>query len=133
MRGLTMRQPSVVSSSFGSRANARSGLAITYGARDMLSTPPASTSSASPHSAARERALDRLARARQCRQDLLQRVLAHAVAPGHADVQASDNTAVRRTDRNRDRAQAEFELLRDDRIAIAPHAGDFVAPGGGLA
>ena len=46
--GLMNRQPSVVSSSFSPRANAASALAMTYGARDMLSTPPAMTSAISP-------------------------------------------------------------------------------------
>ncbi len=46
--GLMNRQPSVVSSSFRPRAKAASALAMTYGARDMLSTPPAMTSAISP-------------------------------------------------------------------------------------
>ena len=46
--GLTKRQPMVVSSTFTLRENALSALAITNGARVMLSTPPAIISSASP-------------------------------------------------------------------------------------
>ena len=45
---LTKRQPMVVSSIFALRENALSALPITKGARDMLSTPPAIISSASP-------------------------------------------------------------------------------------
>ena len=45
---LTKRQPIVVSSIFALRENAASALPITKGARDMLSTPPAIISSASP-------------------------------------------------------------------------------------
>src|SRR5438270_476969 len=51
--GLTKRQPMVVSSIFAARENALSALPITNGARDMLSTPPAITSDASPHLMAR--------------------------------------------------------------------------------
>ncbi len=46
--GLMKRQPIVVSSSFSDREKAESDLPTTNGARDMLSTPPAMTSSASP-------------------------------------------------------------------------------------
>ena len=47
--GLTNRQPIVVSTSRPSpRGKPRSGFSITSGARDMDSTPPASTRSASP-------------------------------------------------------------------------------------
>jgi hypothetical protein len=53
MRGLTRRQPIVVSSSCALRPNGVSALAITKGARLMLSTPPASISSASPARMAR--------------------------------------------------------------------------------
>src|SRR5205823_4395056 len=52
--GLTKRQPMVVSSSFAEREKALSALPRTKGARDMLSTPPAITSSASPDLMARE-------------------------------------------------------------------------------
>src|SRR6266581_4210479 len=51
--GLTKRQPIVVSSILADRENAASALATTNGARDMLSTPPAITSEASPHLIAR--------------------------------------------------------------------------------
>src|SRR5664280_197934 len=47
-RGLTNRQPSVVSKISAWRAKADSALPMTNGARLMLSTPPAMTSSASP-------------------------------------------------------------------------------------
>jgi hypothetical protein len=48
-RGLTNRHPIVVStSSMFPRAKARSGLSAANGARDIDSTPPARTSSASP-------------------------------------------------------------------------------------
>src|SRR6266404_6186154 len=46
--GLTKRQPIVVSSNLIERENAASALPTTKGARDMLSTPPAITKSASP-------------------------------------------------------------------------------------
>ena len=46
--GFTKRQPMVVSSSFMLRENAASDFAMTKGARDMLSTPPAMTSEFSP-------------------------------------------------------------------------------------
>src|ERR1700687_5907815 len=46
--GLTKRQPMVVSSNLIERENAASALPTTKGARDMLSTPPAITKSASP-------------------------------------------------------------------------------------
>ena len=48
MSGLTKRQPMVVSSIFALRENADSALPMTNGARDMLSTPPAIMSAASP-------------------------------------------------------------------------------------
>ena len=49
MRGFTKRQPIVVSaSSTLPRGKPRSGLRVTSGARDIDSTPPASTRSASP-------------------------------------------------------------------------------------
>ena len=49
MRGFTKRQPIVVSAiSTLPRGKPRSGFSITSGARDIDSTPPASTSSASP-------------------------------------------------------------------------------------
>ena len=48
MRGLTKRQPMVVSWISACREKAVSAFGITKGARDMLSTPPATTSSASP-------------------------------------------------------------------------------------
>src|SRR6516162_9555744 len=53
IRGLTKRQPMVVSSSFAVREKALSALPMTKGARDMLSTPPAITSSPSPDLMAR--------------------------------------------------------------------------------
>jgi hypothetical protein len=53
MRGFTKRQPSVVSSSFAAREKAASAFPKTNGARDMLSTPPAITSDASPDLIAR--------------------------------------------------------------------------------
>ena len=53
--GLTIRQPSVVEcSSWLVRAKPRSGLSSTHGARLIDSTPPTSTSDASPVSTARE-------------------------------------------------------------------------------
>ena len=54
MRGFTSRQPSVVDASASSpRGKARSGFGSTHGARVIDSTPPVSTSDASPHSTAR--------------------------------------------------------------------------------
>ena len=54
MRGLTNRQPSVVSCTVTSpRGKPSRGLAITSGARDIDSTPPATTRSASPAAMAR--------------------------------------------------------------------------------
>ncbi len=51
----TSRQPSVVDTAVTSRAgNARSGLGSTHGARVIDSTPPATTTLASPHSIARD-------------------------------------------------------------------------------
>jgi hypothetical protein len=50
---LIKRQPIVVSSTRVARENAESAFGITNGARDMLSTPPASISSASPDLIAR--------------------------------------------------------------------------------
>ncbi len=46
--GFTKRQPIVVSSIFATRENALSAFASTKGARDMLSTPPATASEISP-------------------------------------------------------------------------------------
>src|SRR5207245_11596743 len=54
IRGLTKRQPMVVSSSFAVREKALSALPMTKGARDMLSTPPAIARSPSPDLMARE-------------------------------------------------------------------------------
>src|SRR5215472_17036659 len=54
MSGLTKRQPMVVSSSFIEREKAASALLNKNGARDMLSTPPAITKSASPDLMARD-------------------------------------------------------------------------------
>ena len=51
--GFTKRQPSVVSWICASRLKALSALGITKGARDIDSTPPASTSEASPQRIAR--------------------------------------------------------------------------------
>ncbi|VFT18435.1 Uncharacterised protein [Pseudomonas aeruginosa] len=51
--GLTKRQPMVVSSIFWPRPKALSALPITYGARDIDSTPPAMASSISPQAMAR--------------------------------------------------------------------------------
>ena len=51
--GLMQCHPSVLSSSFCSRVNAASALGMTNGARDILSTPPAITNSASPPAIAR--------------------------------------------------------------------------------
>ncbi len=51
--GLTKRQPIVVSYTAFARANALSAFGITNGARVMLSTPPATISSASPAAMAR--------------------------------------------------------------------------------
>ena len=48
IRWLTKRQPMVVSWISTPRWNGASALACTKGARDMLSTPPAITRSASP-------------------------------------------------------------------------------------
>ena len=48
MRGLTRRQPSVVSAISGGAPHSRAGLATTTGARVIDSTPPATTTSASP-------------------------------------------------------------------------------------
>jgi hypothetical protein len=53
MRGLMKRQPSVESAISRSRANGAAALLRTNGARDMLSTPPATTSDASPQRTAR--------------------------------------------------------------------------------
>ena len=53
INGFTNRQPIVVSSIFATRENALSLFPITNGARVMLSTPPAITSSASPDLIAR--------------------------------------------------------------------------------
>lgn len=53
MRGLTSRQPIVVSCTAALRANGVSALSITKGARDMLSTPPAMARSISPARIAR--------------------------------------------------------------------------------
>jgi len=46
--GFTKRQPIVVSSIFAARENASAALPMTNGARDMLSTPPATINSVSP-------------------------------------------------------------------------------------
>ena len=46
--GFTSRQPSAVSATSPGRAHAAPGLAITHGARVIDSTPPATTTSASP-------------------------------------------------------------------------------------
>ena len=48
MRGLVKRQPTVVSAMLGVRSQALPGLSTTYGARVMLSTPPATKTSPSP-------------------------------------------------------------------------------------
>ena len=54
IRGFTSRQPSVVECSISSlRGKLFSGFASTHGARLIDSTPPVSTSDASPHSIAR--------------------------------------------------------------------------------
>src|SRR5262249_9797868 len=53
MRGLIERQPSVESAISRSRAKGAAALLRTNGARDMLSTPPATTSAASPQRMAR--------------------------------------------------------------------------------
>jgi len=47
-RGLRKRQPSEVSTTSPGRAHGVPGLAITHGARVIDSTPPATTTSASP-------------------------------------------------------------------------------------
>ena len=61
MRGLTNRQPSVLSWTVTSpRGNASRALGITSGARDIDSTPPAMTRSASPAAIARAPSIDRL-------------------------------------------------------------------------
>ncbi len=52
-RGFTKRQPMVVSKISAARLNAESAFGITNGARDIDSTPPASTSWASPVRTAR--------------------------------------------------------------------------------
>ena len=52
-RGLTKRQPMVVSNRGWVRSKATSALPSTRGARDIDSTPPATTSSASPARTAR--------------------------------------------------------------------------------
>ena len=54
MAGLTNRQPMVVSWISVDRENADAALGMTNGARLMLSTPPASTRSASPERTARD-------------------------------------------------------------------------------
>ena len=51
--GFTKRQPIVESSILARRENGASALAMTNGARDMLSTPPAITREASPDLIAR--------------------------------------------------------------------------------
>jgi hypothetical protein len=51
--GLMRRQPMVVSSMIAAREKAASALDTTKGARDMLSTPPAISKSASPARIAR--------------------------------------------------------------------------------
>ena len=48
MRGLTSLQPSVVSAISAAPPQGRSGFGITIGARVIDSTPPATTTSASP-------------------------------------------------------------------------------------
>ena len=52
-RGLTKRQPSAVSCTSPGLAHGVPGLAITHGARVIDSTPPATTTSASPDLIAR--------------------------------------------------------------------------------
>src|SRR5690242_18997433 len=54
IKGFTKRQPIVVSSISAARENAASDFAITKGARDMLSTPPAMIIDAPPELIARE-------------------------------------------------------------------------------
>ena len=48
IRGFTSRHPSAVSNTCGAAAHGVPALAITYGARVIDSTPPATTTSASP-------------------------------------------------------------------------------------
>src|SRR5438128_11986622 len=67
------RQPSVVSSIFNEREKALSALAMTKGARDMLSTPPAITRSASP---------DLMARAAEAMASILEPQSRLTVVPG---------------------------------------------------
>ena len=89
MSGLTIRQPSVVECSVASvRAYARSGLSTTHGARLIDSTPPTSTSEASPVSTARDAciAASRLEPHRRL-----------TVAPGTEVGRPASSTAIRAT------------------------------------
>ena len=80
--GSTKRQPSVVStSSTLPRGKPRSGLSVTNGARDIDSTPPASTRSASP------RRSWRLPCTAASRPEAQRRL---TVTPGHLDRQAGE-------------------------------------------
>ena len=85
MRGLTNRQPSVLSWTVTSpRGNASRALGITSGARDIDSTPPAITRSASPTAIARAPSMT------ACRPEPHSRL---TVAPGTRDRQAGEQQA----------------------------------------
>ena len=89
--GLTIRQPRVVECSVSwPRGNGRSGLGSTHGARVIDSTPPASTSDASPTSTAR------LAAMTASRPDPHRRLM---VAPGTLVGRPASSTAIRATSR----------------------------------
>ena len=86
--GLTNRQPMVVSWISVARENADVALGMTNGARLMLSTPPASTRSASPERTARE------AMAIASRLDPQSRL---TVPPGAETGSPASNVAIRAT------------------------------------
>ena len=82
------RQPSVVSSIFNEREKALSALAMTKGARDMLSTPPAITRSASP---------DLMARAAEAMASILEPQSRLTVVPGTSFGRPASRSAIRAT------------------------------------
>jgi hypothetical protein len=89
--GFTSRQPSVVEcSAWSPCGKPRSGLSMTHGARDIDSTPPTSTSDASPVSTAR------LASIAASRLEPHSRL---TVAPGTLVGRPASRTAIRATSR----------------------------------
>src|SRR6516165_11590371 len=69
-------------------------------------------------------AFNRLARAMQSRQHFFPRQRLDIVAVTHADVETVHRLSCSGTNRHRNRAQSQLQLLRHERVALTAHLED---------